>query len=132
MTENAAGELPKPVLRSGLAHLSAAATYSFAGFRRLLLEAAFRQEIGVGLAAFGLFAAVGAPAWSYLVQGVLFLILMAIEALNTAIEVLVDRITPDYAEFARHAKDLGSFAVFCLLAANGVHAIAVLWIAWHP
>lgn len=132
MTENAAGERPKPAPQNGLPHFLAAARYSFAGFRRLLGEAAFRQEFCVGLVVFGLFAVIGAPAGSYATQAVLFLILVAVEALNTAVEVLVDRISPDYAEFARQAKDLGSFAVFCLLAANAIHALAVLWTALHP
>lgn len=129
MTEKNGGEPPKPLPQNGLQHFLAAAGYSFAGFRRLLGEAAFRQEIGACLVVVALFAAVGAPAWSYAVQAVLFLILVAVEALNTAVEVLVDRISPEYAEFARHAKDLGSFAVFCLLAANAIHAVVVLWTA---
>ena len=76
-----------------------------------------------------LFAGRGVEIGSYATQITLALVLFAVEALNTAIEVLVDRISPDYAEFAGHAKDLGSFAVFCLLAANLVHAVAVLWTA---
>ncbi|KQT47351.1 hypothetical protein ASG43_09480 [Aureimonas sp. Leaf454] len=131
MTDGAAGERRKPAPRTGLRHGLAAAGYSFAGFRRLLEEPAFRQEIGAGLVVLALFAAVGAPVWTYAAQAVLFLVLMAVEALNTAVEVLVDRISPDYAEFARHAKDLGSFAVFCLLAANAILAGAVLWTAWR-
>lgn len=117
----------KPTPQTGLRHMLASAAYSYAGFRRLLREAAFRQEIAGILVVVVLFAVRGASAWGYGVQLALFLVLVAVEALNTAVEVLVDRITSDYAEFARHAKDLGSFAVFCLLAANGIHAATVLW-----
>ncbi len=48
----------------------------------------------------------------------LFLLLVAAEALNTAIEVVVDHLAPGWAEFARDAKDLGSLAVLCLILAN--------------
>ncbi|MNY78719.1 Prokaryotic diacylglycerol kinase [compost metagenome] len=44
------------------------------------------------------------------------------EAVNTAIEELVDRISPEISTVGRNAKDLGSFAVFCLLVANGLYA----------
>jgi diacylglycerol kinase (ATP) len=54
------------------------------------------------------------------------LILFAVEALNTAIEELVDRISPEISTVGRHAKDLGSFAVFCLLAVNGLFALYVV------
>lgn len=129
MTDTPTDVVRKPTPHNGLRHTLASTTYSFAGFRRLLQETAFRQEIATLFVVFGLFAFRGTPAVSYGTQLVLFLVLVSIEALNTAIEVLVDRISPDYAEFARHAKDLGSFAVFCLLAANGVHAAVVLWTA---
>jgi diacylglycerol kinase (ATP) len=46
------------------------------------------------------------------------------EALNTAIEELVDRVSPELSQTGKHAKDLGSFAVFCMLVAAG------LYIAW--
>ncbi|WP_312793772.1 diacylglycerol kinase [Tianweitania sp.] len=122
-------DLPaKPLPKRGLPHVLAAATYSLGGFRRLLDETAFRHEIGACLAVLSLFAAVGVPAWHYAAQAILFLILFAIEALNTAIEVLVDEISSGYAEFARHAKDLGSFAVCCLLTANGIHAAGAVFL----
>ncbi|NCU20091.1 diacylglycerol kinase, partial [Candidatus Falkowbacteria bacterium] len=47
-----------------------------------------------------------------------------VEALNTAIECLVDQLSPDWAEFARDAKDLGSVAVACVIAA------AALWLGY--
>ena len=124
MIDEPGNQLGKPPPRKGLSHLFVAATYSFAGFRRLLEEAAFRQEIVASLVGFALFAVKGVPAWLYATQAILVLILFAVESLNTAVEVLVDRISPEYAEFAGHAKDLGSLAVFCLLVANGIHFMA--------
>lgn len=112
---------PEPVFRkeTGLRHLFAAARYSFQGLQRLWKEAAFRHEVlafGAGLALLGVIAA---PFYHYLIFTVLMLLLFAVEALNTAIEEIVDRVSPEFSSVGRHAKDLGSFSVFCLLLVNG-------------
>ncbi|NTJ42617.1 diacylglycerol kinase [Agrobacterium larrymoorei] len=112
---------PEPVFRkeTGFKHLFAAARYSMQGFERLWKEAAFRHEVlafGAGLMILGL---VGVPFAHYLIFVVLMLLLFCVEALNTAIEEIVDRVSPEFSSAARNAKDLGSFAVFCLLLANG-------------
>ena len=73
-----------------------------------------------------LFALIGASPVHYLILTALFLVLLAVEALNTAIEEVVDHISRDYSSAARNAKDLGSFAVLCLL---GVNAIFVGYVA---
>ena len=118
-----------PPARKGVAHMFAATGYSMAGFRRLLGETAFRQEIAF-LAALGIaFTIFGVGALGWAVALVLFALLAATEALNTAIEEVVDRVSPERSEFARHAKDLGSFAVFCLLWANLLHAAYALYAA---
>jgi diacylglycerol kinase (ATP) len=121
-------EMPRkpPGRVSGLGHLFAAGSYSIGGLRRLWRETAFRHELLFSAVGIGLLIAFGAsPAW---VAGfvVLNLALIAIEALNTAIECLVDHVSPDWAEFARDAKDLGSLAVACLIAANVVCFVAAL------
>jgi nicotinate-nucleotide--dimethylbenzimidazole phosphoribosyltransferase len=59
---------------------------------------------------------------------ILMLVLFCIEAVNTAIEV-VDRISPEISTVGRNAKDLGSFAVFCLLVANGLYAGYIVFFA---
>ena len=103
----------KPARKTGVAHFFAAAGYSAGGLRRLWQEAAFRQDM-LGL------VAVPAVLWifeattvHYLVFAGLALLVVALEALNTALECLVDHLTSDWAEFARDAKDLGSLAVLC-------------------
>lgn len=112
---------PEPVFRkeTGFKHLFAAARYSGQGLMRLWKEAAFRHEVlalGAGLVLLGV---IGAPLPHYLIFVVLMLLLFSVEALNTAIEEIVDRVSPEFSSAARNAKDLGSFAVFCLLLANG-------------
>ena len=105
--------------KTGIAHLFAAGQYSAQGFKRLIREAAFRHEILAFVAGLGIFAAVGASPLEFLGFIVLMLLMFCVEALNTAIEELVDRISPEISTVGRNAKDLGSFAVFCLIIANG-------------
>ncbi len=126
MTERSPStSFPPPKLR-GVEHVFAAAGYSINGGRRLLREPAFRHEILFGLVLVLVLALHGASAAAFLIQLVLLAILGAIEAVNTAIELIVDRVSPEFSAFAKHAKDLGSFAVFCLLVANAAFCAAVL------
>jgi diacylglycerol kinase (ATP) len=116
---------PAPLVKqTGFAHLWAATLYSLQGFRRLLDEAAFRHELLLLAAALALFGMAGASLLHYLGLLLLMLVLFAAEALNTAIEEVIDRISPEFSEVGRNAKDLGSFAVSCLLVAN------LLYIGW--
>ena len=110
----------KPVRKTGLAHFFAAAGYSAGGLRRLWQESAFRQEM-LGLVAVPvLLWALDASALHFVVFAGLALLVIALEALNTAIECLVDHLTGDWAEFARDAKDLGSLAVLCGLLCHAL------------
>jgi len=107
--------------KRGLAHLFAAGGYSLAGLLRVLKESAFRQEIVFFLAALVLFAAIGASLPEFLGLAIIFLLMFGVEALNTAIEELVDRVSPEVSRTGKHAKDLGSFAVFCTLVAAALY-----------
>jgi diacylglycerol kinase (ATP) len=51
---------------------------------------------------------------------------LAVEALNTALEEVVDHLSPGWSEFAKNAKDMGSFAVMCTLLATGLYAVWVV------
>lgn len=110
----------RPARITGIRHLFAAVGYSIAGVRRLWAETAFRHEV-LGLPVVCLiFWAIAAPLWAFGVFLILWLLLIAVEALNTAVEALVDHVSPDWSLAARDAKDLGSLAVMALLLANGV------------
>jgi diacylglycerol kinase (ATP) len=111
---------------TGSRHLGAAFGYSVGGALRLFHETAFRHEIIAGIVIFCLFALVGAGLSDYAMITILMLGLVATEALNTAIEEIVDRVSPEWSDTGRNAKDLGSFAVFCMLGANGVMAAFVV------
>lgn len=116
----------KPAPTLGPRRVLAAARYSAAGARRLLREPAFVQELAAAGGAAALFALVGATLREWLVLAMLVLAVLAVEALNTAIEEVVDHLSPDWSHFAKNAKDLGSFAVMCALLAAGLHVAAVV------
>ena len=117
MTKPAAGKL------TGVSHFFAAAAYSWAGFQRLLKESAFRHELLFAAVSLLLLAAAGANLWEMMIAVVLFLVLFAVEALNTAIEEVIDRISPEISMVGKHAKDLGSFAVVCMIGACGLYVL---------
>jgi diacylglycerol kinase (ATP) len=121
---------PRPPRLTGLAHLLAAIRAALAGVRKLWGEAAFRQESALALAVVGAFVLSGVPGWAYAVFAALFLMLVAVEALNTAIERIVDRLSPDWSEFARDAKDLAGLAVACVILVITGFVAWVLWRAW--
>ena len=110
--------------KTGLAHLFAAGSYSYAGFWRAINESAFRHEMVFFLASLVLFVLIHATLAEFLILTIIFLMVFAVEALNTAIEEVIDRVSPEVSQTGKHAKDLGSFAVFCTLSA------ATLYIAW--
>ncbi len=111
-----------------LQHTLMAAQYSHAGFKRLMLETAAQAEVIFFILLLGLYGLVGASPLHFVILTFLFLATIALEALNTAIEVLVDHLTNDYAEFARQAKDLGSFSVFCTLTMMSLFSLYVLYL----
>lgn len=108
----------KDAARGGLLHVLDAAAYSWAGFRRLTQETAARLELAYALIAAGCFVMVGASWWQWAVLTGLFALVLTIEALNTAIEIIVDRVSPEWSEAAKNAKDLGSLAVGLMLLLN--------------
>ncbi len=117
----------KPERVTGIKHIFAATSYSIGGIKRLWGETAFRHEVLLYLIVLGVFTGIGANMGEFLAATILALMLLATEALNTAVEAVVDHISPEWNEFARDAKDLGSLAVMCLLIANGLFLAYVLF-----
>ena len=101
--------------REGPAHVLKAFGYSLAGARVLLREEAARLEIILFVVAAALFFASGVHPLHYLALIGLFFFILMVEAINTAIEYIVDRTSPEISEFGKHTKDVASFAVFCSL-----------------
>jgi diacylglycerol kinase (ATP) len=102
----------KPPAKKGIARLIAATQYSAAGMR-----AAFRSEEAVRMevAAFIVMAPLGFWLGSSDVEKVLLVgslvLVILMELTNTAIEKVVDRVSNDYHELSRVAKDIGSATV---------------------
>ncbi len=114
-------------------HVSNATKYSFAGFRFLVgSELAARMELYIFVLVVALYAWLGVLWIHFIVAGGLLFLILAIEALNTAVEVIIDRISPEISETGKRAKDLGSFAVMCLIFMNLMHFGYVLSIMLWP
>jgi diacylglycerol kinase (ATP) len=90
-------------------------------------EASFRLEVYLFIIFFplGLWLGRGGVEKAILV-GSLFMVLSA-EILNSAIEVVVDKTTPEFHELAGRAKDMGSAAVFVLMLNAMLCWALVLW-----
>ncbi len=78
-------------------------------------EASFRLEamLVVVLVPLGLWLGEGGVEKLLLVLGPL--LVLSAELLNSAIEAVVDKVSPEFNELAGRAKDMGSAAVFVLL-----------------
>ena len=100
----------------GPRQIARAMIWSFKGLRAAWThEASFRLETYLFVIFFpvGLWFGQGAIEKS-LLCGSLFLVLSA-ELLNSAIEAVVDKVSPEFNELAGRAKDMGSAAVFLLM-----------------
>jgi len=90
-------------------------------------EAAFRQEmllmlVGIPL---GLWLGHNGVERALLLGSVIFV--PVVELLNSAVEAVVDKTSPEYHELAGRAKDLGSAAVLFALGFMAVIWACVLW-----
>ena len=112
----------------GWQRLAAATGYAAAGLRvTWKREAAFRQEavVAVLLAPVALLAPVS-PIERAGLLGVLAMVLV-VELLNSAIEAVVDLVSPQFHPMARIAKDAGAAAVMLALACAALTWAIVLW-----
>jgi len=111
----------------GVAHFFAAAGYSAGGLRRLAQESAFRQEAALIVGLVILLALLGASLPEIVGLVAFGLVVVAVEALNTALEVVVDKLSPDWSAWAKDAKDLGSLAVACAIGGMLIYVGTVLF-----
>ena len=102
--------------KTGISRIIDAAGYSIAGLRATFQhEAAFRQECLLAVFMLPLAFVLGESAveWALLIAP-LFLLLI-VEVLNSAIEAIVDKASPEHHPLAGRAKDMGSAAVMLSL-----------------
>lgn len=86
--------------------------YTFYGFKTLLLKDhnyLLHIVIAIITIILGYICQLSATEWLFIILAI-FLVL-TIEAVNTAIECVVDLVTSDYHELAKQAKDIAAFSV---------------------
>ena len=93
-------------------------------------ETSFRLEamLAVVLVPLGLWLGEGGVEKLLLVLGPL--LVLSAELLNSAIEAVVDKVSPEFNELAGRAKDMGSAAVFVLLVLVAVSWALILGPRW--
>jgi diacylglycerol kinase (ATP) len=117
--------------RGGLERIVHATGYSLAGLGAAWRhESAFRQECMLALVLVPAAVWVG-RSWleSALLAGSVMLVLI-VELLNSEIEAVVDRVSPDMHPLSKRAKDIGSAAVMLALATCGLLWVSALWRLW--
>ena len=114
--------------RGGLQRVMKAMGYSLAGLRAAYIhEAAFRQELALGIPLLLLAPWLAPGRWQLLAMAGSVLLVWVVELLNAAVEALADAVSIDHHSLLGRAKDLGSAAVMlCLLNVLLVWAV-VLW-----
>ena len=91
---------------------------SIYGLYTCLSEIAFKLEIAYGIVLLALILVLDFYHIHTLILIIEYALLLAFELINTAIERTCNRITREYDQLIRDAKDLGSAAVFLLLILN--------------
>jgi len=112
---------------TGLRRVLNAARYSLEGVAAAARhEAAFRQELLLAAALVPLGLWLGADGVERALLAGSVLMVLVVELLNSAIEAVVDRASPEHHELAKRAKDYGSAAVMFALAVTGLVWVLLL------
>jgi diacylglycerol kinase (ATP) len=128
MSDPNPGPEPTPVgpfkSQPGLARVWHAVRYSrdglLAAFRH---EAAFRQELAVGLPLIALSWWIAPGRWHALAMTLSIVMVFVVELLNSAVEALADAVSLQSHPLIKRAKDMGSAAVMLSIA-----AAALVWL----
>jgi diacylglycerol kinase (ATP) len=114
-------EIPKR--KTGLARIYAATLYSLSGLRYAFKnEAAFRQELLLFFLSMVVLYWLPVPVVYKYLLFVAHTIVLIVELINSAIEAIVNMVSPEFDLHAKMAKDFGSAAVFISLL-----MVIVLW-----
>ncbi|OGQ94943.1 MAG: hypothetical protein A2521_13860 [Deltaproteobacteria bacterium RIFOXYD12_FULL_57_12] len=117
----------KPATGTGVLNvkrLTSSLLYSWDGLKAAVAhEAAFKQELLMAAILIPVALLVRLPAiWKVLMIGAILLVLI-VELLNSGIEAIVDKVSPEYHELAKRAKDMGSAAVLL-----GLLNLLIIWL----
>ena len=114
--------------RGGLRRVWNAMRYSVAGLRAAVRhEAAFRQELALGVPMLLLVPFVAPGRWQALLLAGSVVAVWIVELLNSAVEALADTVSVEHHPMLGRAKDLGSAAVMLALLFAGLVWAVVLW-----
>jgi diacylglycerol kinase (ATP) len=114
--------------RGGLGRVLNALRYSLAGLRAAVRhEAAFRQELALGVPMLLLVPFMAPGRWQGLLMAGSVVLVWIVELLNSALEALADAVSPEHHALLGRAKDLGSAAVMLSLLTAGAVWVVVLW-----
>ena len=114
-----------PEKRSGFERCLHATIHSCHGLKHAAThETAFRQEAVGACLSVPLAILVPLPLALRVAVVVCTLLMLITELLNSAVETVIDHISPEYNDFAKQAKDMGSAAVLLSL-----FAVTAAWVA---
>lgn len=114
--------------KKGLTRLWNALGYSRDGIRAAWRhEAAFREEILLAVVAIPLAFYLGETGVERALLVSCIILILIVEILNSAVEAVVDKASPEKHDLAKRAKDMGSAAVLFALINAAVIWACVLW-----
>lgn len=114
--------------KSGLRRILSALGYSIAGFKSAWrMEHAFRQELFVVVIATIAAFLLPVVAWQKLLLIGVFVLVLIVELINSAIEAVVDRVSLERNPLSKNAKDFGSAAVLLTLLLAAATWLVILW-----
>ena len=121
--------MEKPPSKTGIARLVSACSNSLRGFAACYRsEEAFRQESIAFILLLPVIMLLPVSATLKLLLLMANSLVLVAELLNSAVETIVDKVSPEYDELAGRAKDMGSAAVFVSLALAAVFWGCALYI----
>jgi diacylglycerol kinase (ATP) len=124
-------QLPKT--RVGIERIVHAAGYSMAGLSAAWRhESAFRQECVLALVLLPAAWFVGRTWIEIALLTASVMLILIVELLNSAIEAVVDRVSPELHPLSKRAKDIGSAAVMLALFTCASLWVSLLWLRWSP
>jgi len=118
--------------RTGIDRIVRAAGHSASGLRLAYTgESAFRQEVWLAVALLPASFWLGKDWEQVALLAGSVLLVMIVELLNSGIEAVVDRVSYDWHELSKRAKDFGSAAVMLsLLLCAGIWSAALFQRFW--
>jgi diacylglycerol kinase (ATP) len=114
--------------KSGLKRIYTALGYSMAGFRAAWRgEHSFRQELFLVVIATIAALLLPVSAMEKLLLIAVFVLVLIVELINSAIEAVVDRVSLERNPLSKNAKDFGSAAVLLTLLLAAATWFVILW-----